>query len=133
MITTLDINTIVYELVTSAIGTSLTGGTYQIERPLSSQVEDIVVGTLPINESQIAVCNVNIFVPDINIQIQGKPTHVADLPRLKELTDMVLSALDQDVDLGNTYHYRVTNQSILEEPEMNTHWVNIRLELRTYL
>lgn len=132
MKTTFDTNAFLFQLVTSAIGTTLTGGVYQIERPLDSNLEDIVVGTLPFDENQIAVCNVNIFVPDKAVGIAGKPNMVADLKRLGELTDIVVDALDQDTDLGQNYHYRITNQSLLDVPDTDQHFVNLRLELRLY-
>lgn len=132
MKTTFDTNAFLYQLVTSAIGTTLTGGVWQIERPLDSKNEDIVVGTLPLDENQIAVCNVNIFVPDKAVGIAGKTNMVADLHRLGELTNIVVDALDQDTDLAQNYHYRITNQSLIEVPDTDQHFVNLRLELRLY-
>jgi len=132
MKTTFDTNAFLYQLVTSCIGTTMTGGVYNIERPLDSKLEDIVVGTLPIGEEQVAICNINIFAPDKAVSISGKTTLVADIKRLKELTEIVTEALDQDTDLAQNYHYRIINQSIIEEPETDQHFVNLRLELRLY-
>lgn len=135
MKTTFDVNTYVYQLASQAIGTTLTGGVYKLERPRGSKVEDIVVSSLPITEGvgpQVATCNVNIHVPDIDIGIAEEPHKVANNARLKELADILITALDEGVSAAGDYTYRVTNQTVIEEPELGEHFFNLRLELRIY-
>lgn len=130
----LDINTFLFTLVTASVGTTLTGGVYKMERPKPGK-EDIVVSTLPLDEDdspQLATCNVNIHVPNKHISIDGFPHAVADTVRMQELTNVLLTALDENVNTTNNYHHRVTKQSIFEEPAADEHIVNLRLELRIF-
>lgn len=133
MKTTFDVNSFIFTLVSGSIGTTLTGGVYKLERPRDSKLEDVVVSSLPIPENtnpQVATCNVNIHVPNKAISIDGFPHTVADNARLKELADILITALDEGV--SDTYSYRVTNQTLIEEPERNEHFFNIRLELHLF-
>lgn len=127
----LEINTFLFQLVSTTIGTTLTGGVYILERPVDSEKEDIVVGTLPLSEEQIAICNINIFVPDKTVGIGGTTNKVPDLSRMGALANTVIQALDQDTELEQ-YHYRIVNQTIINEPDLDQHFVNIRLEIRLY-
>lgn len=133
MKTTFEVNNFLFTLVAS-IGTTLTGGVYKMERPRNSKSEDIVVSSLPINEGENPVevtCNVNIHVPNVLISIDGFPHQVANNVRLKAIADILLAAIDQDITAAGI-HYRVISQTIFEEPAMNEHFYNIRLELRMY-
>ena len=131
MKTILEINTFLFQLVSTTIGTTLTGGVYILERPVSSKEEDIVVGTMPLSEEQIAICNINIFVPDKTVGIGGTTNMMPDVSRMGALANTVIQALDQDTELEQ-YHYRIINQTIIDEPDLDQHFLNLRLELRLY-
>lgn len=133
MKTTFDVNTFLFALVTQSIGTTLTGGVYKLQRPRDSKKEDVVVSSLPIPENtnpQVATCNVNVHVPNMVISIDGFPHTVCNQARLKELADILITALDEGI--SDTYHYRVTNQTVIEEPAQDEHFYNIRLELHLF-
>lgn len=135
MKTSFEVNDYLFTLATASIGTSLTGGVYKLERPRDSKLEDIVVSSLPISEAsnpQVATCNVNIHVPNKYISIDGMPHSVADNARMEELASILITAMDEGLNSSESYHYRVTKQTIIEEPGMDEHFFNIRLELRMY-
>lgn len=137
MRTTFDLEDIIYQVLIaspaliSTTATKLSGGIYKSGgRPLGSVAvkEDIVIGTLPVNNAQVqqAVMNINIHVPNLNLLIDNvqdktKPDHV----RLKVLTDLVIGLVDNKT-ISN-YWFDVQQQHVFEEPGANEHYSNIRL------
>lgn len=107
----------------------LTGGIYVLgERPDGSEKEDIVVNNLFINHTipQTGTSNVNIHVPDMTLTIGGKQQHKANRERLRTLTALVLEALKAANIQGLTI--RITNETIIKEPNIPEHYNNIRID-----
>lgn len=107
----------------------LTGGIYVLgERPDGSEKEDIVVNNLFINHTipQTGTSNVNIHVPDMSVTIGGKQQHKANRERLRTLTALVLEALKAANIQGLTI--RITNETIIKEPNIPEHYNNIRID-----
>lgn len=131
MIQTYDTDAIIYGIlkasqeVTSAIG----GGIYAGQRPDGSQADDIVVNTISLTqeyEPQIGTSNVNIHVKDIDIKTGSVTMKVEDRTKLKTITGHVLTALRAAKIQGLTL--TVTSQNTIREPEINQHFVNIRID-----
>ena len=88
MKTTMEVIDIVFDVLkNSSVKDSITGKIYKISRSANSNYEDIVINTLPINNSQLQECiaNVNVFVPDVEVRLNDVVHHVADEDRLLEL------------------------------------------------
>jgi hypothetical protein len=75
---------------------------------------------------------VNIHVPNKALEIGGEPQTVANTARLKELADILITALDEGVSTAGAFTYRVTNQTVIEEPDLDEHFYNLRLELQLF-
>lgn len=113
----------------AALKAELTGGIYVLgERPDGSEKEDIVVNNLFINHTipQTGTSNVNIHVPDMTLTIGGKQQHKANRERLRTLTALVLEALKAANIQGLAI--RITNETIIKEPNIPEHYNNIRVE-----
>lgn len=113
----------------AALKAELTGGIYVLgERPDGSEKEDIVVNNLFINHTipQTGTSNVNIHVPDMSVTIGGKQQHKANRERLRTLTALVLEALKAANIQGLTI--RITNETIIKEPNIPEHYNNIRID-----
>lgn len=113
----------------AALKAELTGGIYVLgERPDGSEKEDIVVNNLFINHTipQTGTSNVNIHVPDMTLTIGGKQQHKANRERLRTLTALVLEALKAANIQGLTI--RITNETIIKEPNIPEHYNNIRID-----
>lgn len=112
------------------ITTVITGNLYMYERPKNSELEDIVVNSLPItgNQFQKGVANVNIHVPNLKgLKIKGKLDDTQpDIERLSGITKIVLPKI-ADV-IGYDYQF---SASLPGQPIRDTDlswYVNIRVE-----
>jgi len=129
MKTTLDIvDTINTRLQAVSSLSTLTGEIYKYQRPVDSDLEDIVINSLPITNEQLqqAVANVNVYVPDVVVTVSGKENRVPNLTRLKALAVIVLAELMDRIS-GN-FTWDVQQQLLIQDSESNSHYVNIRLQ-----
>lgn len=107
---------------------NLSGGIYvQGERPDGSELEDIVVNTISLTHGlpQTGTSNVNIHVSDKPQSIKGRKQRKANRERLRELTALVLSALNMANVPGLTFW--VETETIIKEPEISQHYNNLRI------
>lgn len=112
----------------SSLKTAITGKIRRDERPVNSQTEDVVVNCLavPNSQLQIAIANVNIFVPDSNRTDNGVTEKEANNKRLKELFLIALPII-KDVVVDTDNFYEVQQEQVIADPESASHFVNIRL------
>ncbi len=127
MRTTFDCIDILYQKIkNSTVVNVISGKVYKNTRPLNSRTEDIVIGSLPINNEDIqqTVLNVNIHVPNLKLSIDGNiDNSQANFVRLQDLTELVIQQID---DITNVdYWYNVQQQTIFEDLE--EHYTNIRV------
>lgn len=125
-----DTDTILFKTLKedSSISYELTGGVYIRQRPDNSIKEDIVVNTITLSQAyapQIGTSNINIHVADKTVNIGGIQQKVQDLTRLKLLSGLVLNKIRTTVIAGLTM--TIEPQSIIQEPDINQHYVNIRI------
>lgn len=128
--TSFDIDSIMYQtLVNSGVKMAIDGGIYlSNQRPVNSAAEDIVINTIAITSSSIpqtATSNVNIYVPDIDANINGVTTKIPNNVRMRELTDKVLLSIRECVT--DEMIATPTNHTIIAEPATKQHYVNIRV------
>jgi hypothetical protein len=131
MKTTFDTDAILFSLLReSPISTAISGGTYVgDDRPDDSTKEDIVVNSIDLTQDylpQIGTSNVNIYVPDKNVKIGGKQQLQANRTRLKELSEMAIETLRGANITG--LKIILGSQTVLEEPSVKQHFVNIRID-----
>jgi hypothetical protein len=127
MITTFDIANTIYRVLSNDVDlTSSISGIVCKRRPLNSNKEDIVIGSLPVNNEQVqqAVANVNVHVPNLSISTgAGIDTTQPNTKRLKEITDKVIHLLDEKY--FDSYWFYVQQQNLFEDEQ--DHYSNIRL------
>ncbi|MDP2234967.1 MAG: hypothetical protein Q8J88_00915 [Bacteroidales bacterium] len=114
-------------LTAQQIATAISGEIYKLQRPFNSDKEDIVINALPITETipQECVVNVNCYVPNLIVKVKGQETKMPDTVRIKQISDLVLSKLENVAEA--TFHYFVTNQAVLANESGNEYYSNIRL------
>lgn len=132
MRTTFDQEDILYSiLATSAVKAALSGGIYKQIRPDDSKLEDVVINSLPIDQGSVqrSTANVNVYVPDIQIKINGKNQYQPNTTRLKTLTALIVPALQERYS-SEKWNFWISNQTTFREPEINQHYLNLRIEFK---
>lgn len=129
--TSFDINGILYGILSkSALKSKISGGIYiGDDRPQDSEKEDVEINTISITQEylpQIATSNINIYVPDQSVKIGGVQQLKSSRTRLKELTDIALKAV-RESSIDNLVAIPMS-QTVLKEPGVNQHSVNIRIK-----
>lgn len=131
MKTTFDTDAILYSLLCdSPVNASITGGIYVgDDRPNDSDNEDVEVNSIDLTQEylpQVGTSNINIYVPDIHIGINGKQQLKSNRVRLKELANTVLGVIRSAQITG--LKMAVGSQTILAASDIKQHYVNIRID-----
>jgi hypothetical protein len=131
MKTTFDTDAILFSLLReSPVSAAISGGIYvSDDRPDDSTKEDVVVNSIDLTQDylpQIGTSNVNIYVPDKNVKIGGKQQLQANRTRLKKLSEMAIETLRGANITG--LKIILGNQTVLDEPSVKQHFVNIRVD-----
>lgn len=111
-----------------ALTSELSGGVYLRQRPDNSEAEDIVINTITLTQEfapQLGTSNVNIYVKDITVTHDGKPSKMPNVTRLRTLSGIVMEALRGAYVAGLAM--RIESQSVIDEPAISQHFVNIRI------
>jgi len=103
--------------------------------PKGQSGEYIVVGTIgnSLIGEQVATVNVNIYVPDKLLTINGVSQRVRDNARIDTLTELILEVIDNYTGVnseGGWYRYYKTNQSVISEEDINYSFSNIQLTFK---
>lgn len=131
MITTFDIDTELYKVLkaSTTLTTALTGGIYTGERPVGSTKEDVTINTPSLSqdyEPQRGYSNVNVIAQDLVVKIGGVDQMQANRARLKILANLARAALVAARIPGAGLI--IMGQSVIPEPEVSQHFVNLRIE-----
>ena len=116
-------------------GLNLTIPVFKTVFPKGQSGEYLVVGTIgnSLIGEQVATVNVNIYVPDKLLTINGVSQRVRDNARIDSLTESLLGVIDNYTrknSEGGWYRYYKTNQSVLSEEEINYSFSNIQLTFK---
>jgi hypothetical protein len=126
---TFDTDTILYQILNSpTITGAISGKVYKRQRPLNSDKVDIVVNTIDLTQNyapQIGASNINIHVPDQTISVNGVQQKFADEIKMKSVSALVLDLIRSTIVPGLSM--TVEAQNIIQEVEINQHYVNIRI------
>lgn len=101
-------------------------------RPDDHKTECIVLKSLPITGAQLqtGIVNVNIHVPNLKTTIQNQPSKsIPNRIRIKEIADQVTSIIE-DAAINNTVT-GIENITLLGEPDLNEHFLNIRVRINS--
>jgi hypothetical protein len=113
-------------------GEFVTGGIFKLQRPDNSTEEDIVISALPVSDGTPDRCtvNVNIYVPDMSVTINGRVQYQPDYTRLKTISEAVISLLDEIY--RGYFSFYISSQAIYKEASINQHFSNIRIEYSSF-
>jgi hypothetical protein len=135
MKTDFELNTLLYQKLNSdtAFKTALGGGIYIKKRPLNSAAEDTVINTINITRThspQRARSVVNIYVPDANVNVGGVNQKMPNDTRMRTLAGLALTAIESAKVEGVSLY--VSQMGNLAEPDINQHFVNLRVDWHIY-
>lgn len=130
MIQTFDTDAILYKLLngSTSVKSLISGGIYVRKRPDGSELQDIVVNTIALSqeyEPQIGTSNINIHVSDLTVTAAGKQQKMPNIEKMKTISANVLELVRSTKIAGLAMV--VENQTTIQEPEINQHYVNIRI------
>lgn len=97
-------------------------------RPLNSKKEDIIINTISITSEylpQVATTNVNVYVPDHYITVQGQKQTQINRKRLQVISDKVLEII-RNCNIEGV-ELTTETQVTLSEQSISQHYVNIRV------
>lgn len=128
MKTSFDVVDLIYAYLrdNSPVKQLLSGGVYKHLRPINSKTEDVVINSLGLNNAvvQNGVANVNVYVPNLILNINGmQDTTQPNHKRLKELTAVLIEVL-HEVWIGD-YMFEVQQEQPIFDPDGSA--TNIRL------
>ena len=132
MISTFDIESILYDILNvNSLKSIITGSIYKSDdRPLNSQLEDIEVNTISLSQEpypQEGVSNINIYVKDIEVNLDGIQQIKANKTRLKLISEKVKELILQDKTC-----IKIDLENIVNDSEIKQHFVNLRLSYTIY-
>lgn len=99
--------------------------------PKGSTGEFVVINTIgnQITGTQVATVNVNIYVPDQKVTINGVAQRVSNETRLRALSEVAI----KEVSTFSGKHFcDATEESIIEEEEIEYSFVNIKCQFYNY-
>lgn len=122
----------VYNLVNTPEVKHVVSDIFKHKMPVNHRKACLVIVSLPVSGSalQEAVVNLNIYLPNQKLKIDGMSDNTQpDAKGFKMITDVVLplveAAFIDDCDI------EVQSMSLLEEPDISAHFLNIRLSINS--
>lgn len=132
MLTTEEISTRVYELLTNSVVATMISGEIDYERTDYSKEDVIIVPHTITGEGSVRYgqINVNIHVPDLADKSKKNPTYRKNFPRLIEIRKEVINVLKNHYEVGSGYNWNIgiLNPPI-KEPDHNEHFVSLSMEI----
>lgn len=129
MLFSYDTDDILFTVLTASEGlrNAISGGIYNTDRPEGSAKEDITINTISINGEmpQTGESNVNIHVPDLNLKINNQEQYKANRERLREITRLVVSVLE-DASVEGLLFW-VSSSTTIAEDAIKQHYTNLRI------
>ena len=126
MITTIDINDILYPIINVAsVKATIDGGVYRNKKPLSSELQDIII--LPLsNYVGSEVMNDATFM--VNCYTKNFTNGTPDITKLRAVVNAVVAVIEAYNNVSNYYVFSITNQILLQDTDqISMSYINIRL------
>lgn len=133
-----DVETILYKILNASaeLKGMISGQIYKEGyRPTNSGKEDVSVSTLALTQDQpqIAVCNINAYVPDLTQTIGTAKEYVPNTAKLKSVAEKIKQIIDTSLldPLYKDFSVRVDYQRTFKNQDTETkeHFQNLRIEL----
>lgn len=130
MKTSFDTDAILYRILKDSPAKAAINGDiyYTGDRPDDSEKEDIEINSVTLTQDylpQLGKSNVNIYVPDIMVRINGKDQKKVNRTRLNELAKMAINSIKEANIEG--LKAIVKSQIVISEPDISQHFVNIAI------
>ena len=126
--TDIDIKDALYAWVSSSqLSTAISGQVYNDQRPLNSEVEDIVIAIIGRDagtQIQEAIANINIYVKDVR---RGQEA-IEDTARLRTLCSCAASCFEY-YHFGNGI-FSLSSQEVMKATGVDWHVINNRIRIR---
>ena len=126
MITTIDINDILYPIINVATVTdTIDGGVYRNKKPLNSELQDVII--LPLsNYVGEEVMNEATFM--VNCFCKNFTNGTPDITKLRAVVNAVVAVIEAYNNVSNYYVFEITNQILLQDTDqISMSYINIRL------
>jgi hypothetical protein len=117
----------------SLLKETITGKIYKNGvRPAGSTKEDIVINVIVLTSEQFqrGIANVNLYVPDITVNLEGKQQLMPDSIRLAHLAELALPIFLESA--SQEYAFDLGDQHELAEPETKQHYINLRIDFQFF-
>ncbi|MBA7566354.1 hypothetical protein ES695_06380 [Candidatus Atribacteria bacterium 1244-E10-H5-B2] len=127
MITTFDINDILYPMLNTALvlDTLDDGRVYRNKKPLNSELQDIVIIPLS-NYVGDEIINNATFM--INCYCKNFDNGTPDITKLKAIINEVVVVIEAYNNTSNYYVFEITNQILLQDTDQKSmSYVNLRI------
>ncbi len=108
------------------------GGIYKDRRPSGSTKEDIVINDIAMDYSylQDGVFNVNIYVPNLSIPINGQTQYQPNHTRIKTIAEAVYPILHQVYT--DKFNLTIVSHKSFEEEAEKATYINFRINLKAF-
>lgn len=129
--TTLDLDSALYKVLNiPAVTSVITGKVYSTNRPDDSVLEDVVINTITLGDGtiQLGVTNVNIYALDLEQKLGSKSFYQANKGRLSAISKVIIPLLEEAY--GDDYNMWIEWTTVIPEPEIQQHYLNIRVQFR---
>lgn len=116
------------DLDSSPVKAAISGKILKYNRTTDSNLEDIIINSLPVTNQKIqrGLINVNIHVPNLVLKIDGKEDRsTPNVPRLRTLSRLVLDLFQERWGASKDYLLEVERENIF--PDGSNHFSNIRI------
>ena len=127
MITTIDINDILYPIINVAsVKATIDGGVYRNKKPLSSELQDIII--LPLsNYVGSEIMNDSVLI--INCFCKNFTNGTPDIEKLRKTVDEVAKVLEAYNSTKNYYIFDITSQILLQDTDqISMSYASLRLQ-----
>jgi len=126
MITTIDINDILYPIINVAsVKATIDGGVYRNKKPLNSELRDIVIIPLS-NYVGDEVMNEATFM--VNCFCKNFTNGTPDITKLRAIVNAVVAVIEAYNNTSNYYVFTITNQILLQDTDqISMSYVNLRI------
>jgi len=126
LITTIDINDILYPIINVAsVKATIDGGVYRVKKPLNSELQDVII--LPLsNYVGEEVMNEATFM--VNCFCKNFTNGTPDITKLRAVVNAVVAVIEAYNNVSNYYVFEITNQILLQDTDqISMSYINIRL------
>lgn len=135
MKTTIDLVELVFGILNASnvLKDQISGSIYMFDsRPARSEVEDVVINSITVQDGiiQPGVVNINIHVPDKGIEGDMAVYKVPNIGRLSAITNIIKSLLGDTKGIAHnkTGLYISGFSNPIKEDELDEHYINIRVQ-----